>query len=102
MIDAVERVSGRINYVLNFELPGMLVGKILRSPFPHARIVAMDASRAERLSGVAAVLTRDDFGSGKPFTGKYGRIFRDQTVGGVCEGGVWGGPVAGGGVGHSV
>jgi CO/xanthine dehydrogenase Mo-binding subunit len=80
MIDAVERVSGRINYVLNFELPGMLVGKILRSPFPHARIVAMDASRAERLSGVAAVLTRDDFGSGKPFTGKYGRIFRDQTV----------------------
>src|ERR1043166_7785901 len=80
MIDAVERVSGRINYVLNFDAPGMLVGKILRSPFPHARIVAMDASRAERLSGVAAVLTRDDFGSGKPFTGKYGRIFRDQTV----------------------
>jgi CO/xanthine dehydrogenase Mo-binding subunit len=80
MIDAAERVSGRVNYVLNFELPGMLVGKILRSPFPHARLVTLDASRAERLSGVAAVLTRDDFGPGKSFSGKYGRIFRDQTV----------------------
>jgi CO/xanthine dehydrogenase Mo-binding subunit len=80
MIDAAERVSGRTNYVLNFELPGMLAGKILRSPFPHARLVSIDASRAERFSGVAAVLTRDDFVPGNSFSGKYGRIFRDQTV----------------------
>ena len=80
MLDAPERVSGRINYVLNFELPGMLVGKILRSPFPHARLVTIDASSAARLEGVAAVLTRDDFGPAKPSSGKYGRIFRDQTV----------------------
>jgi CO/xanthine dehydrogenase Mo-binding subunit len=80
MLDAAERVSGRLKYVLNFELPGMLVGKILRSPFPHARLATIDASRAARLEGVAAVLTRDDFGPAKPFRGKYGRIFRDQTV----------------------
>ena len=80
MIDGAERVSGRINYVLNFELPGMLVGKILRSPFPHARLVTIDTSRAERLEGVVAVLTRDDFGPATPFSGKYGRVFRDQTV----------------------
>ena len=80
MLDAAERVSGRINYVLNFELPGMLVGKILRSPFPHARLVTIDASHAERLQGVAAVLTRYDFGPATSFTGKYGRVFRDQTV----------------------
>jgi CO/xanthine dehydrogenase Mo-binding subunit len=80
MVDAAERVSGRINYVLNFELPGMLVGKILRSPLPHARLVTINASRAERLAGVVAVLTRDDFGPAKSFSGKYGRIFRDQTV----------------------
>ena len=80
MIDAQERVSGRINYVLNVELPGMLFGKILRSPFPHARVVRVDASRAERLAGVVAVLTRSDFIGPTGFNGKYGRIFRDQTV----------------------
>jgi CO/xanthine dehydrogenase Mo-binding subunit len=80
MLDATERVSGRINYVLNHELPGMLVGKILRSPLPHARLLAVDGSRAQRLQGVAAVLTRDDFGPVTGFSGRYGRIFRDQTV----------------------
>jgi CO/xanthine dehydrogenase Mo-binding subunit len=80
MLDAQERVSGRINYVLNVELPGMLYGKILRSPFPHARLGQVDASRAERLAGVSAVLTRRDFGATAGFNGKYGRVFRDQTV----------------------
>ena len=42
MLDAQERVCGRINYVLNVELPGMLFGQILRSPFPHARLVRVD------------------------------------------------------------
>ncbi|HUK42013.1 MAG TPA: molybdopterin cofactor-binding domain-containing protein, partial [Candidatus Acidoferrales bacterium] len=80
MLDAAERVSGRINYALNFELPGMLAGKILRSPVAHARLLRVDASRAARLTGVIAILTRDDFGPGKEFSGRYGRIFRDQTV----------------------
>ena len=80
MLDAQERVSGRINYVLNVELPGMLFGQILRSPFPHARVVRVDGSRAERLAGVGAVLTRGDFSASSGFNGKYGRIFRDQTV----------------------
>ena len=80
MLDAAERVSGRINYVLNFELPGMLVGKILRSPFPHARLVSVDASDAARLEGVLAVLTRNDFGLATSLSGRYGRVFRDQTV----------------------
>jgi CO/xanthine dehydrogenase Mo-binding subunit len=80
MLDARERVSGRVNYVLNVELPGMLFGKILRSPFPHARLVTVNAARAERLAGVGAVLTRTDFGATAGFNGKYGRVFRDQTV----------------------
>src|SRR5919106_3204784 len=80
MLDAQERVSGRITYVLNVELPGMLVGKILRSPLPHARLVAVDGTRAERLAGVGAVLTRTDFGAAHGYSGKYGRIFRDQGV----------------------
>jgi CO/xanthine dehydrogenase Mo-binding subunit len=80
MLDAEERVSGRINYTLNIEAPAMLVGKILRSPVPHARILRVDPSRAQKLAGVGAVLTRADFGSHTGYSGKYGRIFRDQTV----------------------
>ncbi|MBM2802312.1 MAG: hypothetical protein HW419_205 [Deltaproteobacteria bacterium] len=80
MIDAHERVTGRINYALNIELPGMLYGKILRSPFPHARVVHIDSSAAERLTGVATVLTRGDFTQASGYSAKYGRIFRDQSV----------------------
>ena len=80
MIDAEERVTGRINYALNVERPGMLHGKILRSPFPHARLSHIDGSAAERLAGVAAVLTRDDFTEASGYSAKYGRIFRDQSV----------------------
>jgi len=80
MVDAEERATGRVNYVLNFELPGMLVGRILRSPFAHARVVRVDSSRAEQLEGVGAVLTRSDFGTEKKYDGVYGRIFRDQRV----------------------
>src|ERR671930_668699 len=80
MLDAEERVTGRINYTLNVELPAMLAGKILRSPVPHARVVRIDAGHAQRLTGVSAVLTRHDFGSTTGYSGRYGRIFRDQTV----------------------
>jgi CO/xanthine dehydrogenase Mo-binding subunit len=80
MVDAEERATGRVNYVLNFELPGMLLGRILRSPVAHARVVRIDSSRAERLEGVGAVLTRSDFGGGRKYDGIYGRIFRDQRV----------------------
>src|SRR5262245_65236723 len=80
MIDAEERVTGRVNYALNIELPGMLHGKILRSPLPHARVKHIDGSLAERLPGVAAVLTRNDFVEANGYSGKYGRIFRDQSV----------------------
>jgi CO/xanthine dehydrogenase Mo-binding subunit len=80
MLDAEERVTGRINYTLNVEAPAMLVGKILRSPLPHARIVRIDVARAQKLSGVSAVLSRDDFGPHTAYSGRYGRIFRDQTV----------------------
>jgi CO/xanthine dehydrogenase Mo-binding subunit len=94
MLDARERVCGAINYVLNTELPGMLVGKILRSPFPHARIVAVDALRAERLAGVGAVLTREDFGPARRYSGTYGRVFRDQAVVALDKARFVGDPVA--------
>jgi len=57
LIDAVEKVTGSLKYGSDFKLPGMLYGKVLRSPFPHARIVSMDVSRALKVPGVKAVVT---------------------------------------------
>ena len=55
--DGVEKVTGRARYAADINLPGMLYGKILRSPHAHARIVSIDTSKAEALPGVRAVLT---------------------------------------------
>src|SRR5215468_9439449 len=59
--DGIDKVTGRAKFGADLYLPGMLVGKILRSPHPHARIKSIDISAAEKLPGVKAVVTRDDF-----------------------------------------
>ena len=45
-IDALDKVTGRAAYVGDLEIPGMVHGLILRSPWPHARVVSIDASEA--------------------------------------------------------
>jgi CO/xanthine dehydrogenase Mo-binding subunit len=60
--DGVDKVTGRARFGADFNLPGQLVGRVLRSPHAHARIVSIDTSKAEALPGVKAVVTRDDFG----------------------------------------
>ncbi len=59
--DAIDKVTGRALYGADMHVPGMLVGKILRSPHAHARIKAIDTSAAEALEGVRAVVTGADF-----------------------------------------
>lgn len=59
-VDAREKVTGQAVYSTDVQLPGMLQALILRSPLPHARILRLDASRAERLPGVRAVVTGRD------------------------------------------
>ena len=56
-VDAPDKVTGRAVYTDDLTRPNMLRGAILHSPLPHARILHIDTSRAERLPGVAAVLT---------------------------------------------
>ena len=58
--DGVDKVTGRAKFGADMALPGMLVGRVLRSPHAHARIRAIDASRARALPGVKAVVTRDE------------------------------------------
>ncbi|MGH7357008.1 MAG: xanthine dehydrogenase family protein molybdopterin-binding subunit, partial [Candidatus Rokuibacteriota bacterium] len=59
--DGHDKVTGRARFGADFDLPGQLIGRVLRSPHPHARIVAIDTSKAEALPGVKAVITRGDF-----------------------------------------
>lgn len=60
MVDAAAKTTGSGKYTDDLSLPGMLYGKILHSPHPHARIMRIDTSRAERLEGVVAVVVGRD------------------------------------------
>ena len=76
MVDAREKVTGAGVYADDLVLPGMLVGRILHSPHPHARIRSIDATKAAALPGVVAVIT------GKDFPNRYGilPIGHDETA----------------------
>jgi xanthine dehydrogenase molybdenum-binding subunit len=68
-VDAADKVSGRSQYAGDVYLPGMLIGKVLKSSRGHARILSIDTSRAAQVPGVRAVITGKDipdvrFGSG--------------------------------------
>ena len=68
------KVTGQAKFAADVMLPGMLWGKVLRSPFPHARIVSIDTSGARALPGVYAVIT------GREFPHYIGRWKRDLPV----------------------
>ena len=70
-----DKVSGKATYAADVLLPGMLAGKALRSPYPHARIVKIDVSRALNVPGVHAVITGQDL-PGR----RVGRLLRDIPV----------------------
>ena len=76
-IDAYDKVTGRAAYVGDLEIPGMVHGLILRSPWPHARVLSIDASEAEGLPGVLGVLTRDHLGGIDPY---FGSVVRDRPI----------------------
>jgi len=77
-LDGPAKVTGAARYTFDISIPGMLHAKVLRSPHPHARIVSIDASRAEELPGVAAIVTgADAIKLPDPY---YGVAIRDQPV----------------------
>ena len=59
-IDAIKRVTGTATYTGDIQLPGMLYARVLRSPHAHARIRKIDATKAQALAGVKAILTREN------------------------------------------
>ena len=70
-----DKVTGRSVYAADVSLPGMLWGKVLRSPFPHARIVSIDTAEAKAVPGVHAVITAADLPDSL-----VGRRLRDMPV----------------------
>ena len=53
-LEGAEKVSGKLRYAADFEIPGSLCAKILRTSLPHARIVKIDKSKAEQLPGLSS------------------------------------------------
>ncbi len=77
-VDAMQKVAGETHYADDLVLPRMLYGKLLRSVYPHARIINIDTSRAEKLPGVFAVITGTDL----PI--KYGIMPSTQDEEALC------------------
>jgi CO/xanthine dehydrogenase Mo-binding subunit len=80
--DGVDKVTGRARFGADYNLPGQLIGKVLRSPHAHARIKSIDTSAALALPGVKAVVTREDFAEMPDELAAVGELminFRDVT-----------------------
>jgi CO/xanthine dehydrogenase Mo-binding subunit len=88
--DGGEKVTGKAVYTVDVDLPGMAHAKVLRSPYPHARIVRVDSSKAERFPGVYAVITKED----QRELGMFGAAYKDQTIVAVDKVRYVGDPVA--------
>ena len=77
--EVTEKVTGKAKYTDDYHFPGMLYARTLRSPHPHARIIAIDTAAARALPGVRAVLTHADV----PGENRHGLVFRDWPV--LCD-----------------
>ncbi|ADL12004.1 xanthine dehydrogenase family protein molybdopterin-binding subunit [Acetohalobium arabaticum] len=75
LVDAKDKVTGKARYVSDVELPGMLTAKALRSPYPHAKVLNIDKSKAEKVPGVKSILTPEDVEQQK-----WGPITQDRNL----------------------
>lgn len=75
-IDGPEKVTGELKYMTDYQFDDMVWGKVLRSPYPHAKIKAIDTRKAKALPGVVAVLTHKDV----PGYNGFGIVIPDQPV----------------------
>lgn len=73
--DALEKATGRTIFATDVKLPGMLYGKLKRSPIPHGKIVKIDLEKAKRLPGVKAIVTAED----APRV-RFGFFLKDRTL----------------------
>jgi CO/xanthine dehydrogenase Mo-binding subunit len=69
-VDGIDKVTGAAKFAGDLVIPGMVEGRILRSPYAHSRIVSINTARAERVPGVVAVLTGKDLADIQPYFGR--------------------------------
>jgi CO/xanthine dehydrogenase Mo-binding subunit len=74
-LDAYGKVTGKTVFGVDFALPGMLHGRVVRSPYPHARIVSIDVTRAAALSGVRTIIAARDVPDIR-----YGGSLKDEPI----------------------
>ena len=74
--DAAAKVAGKAVYTGDMKMAGMLIGKALRSQYPHAKIISIDISAAEKIPGVACIITARDL----PGENCFGLAIRDQEI----------------------
>ena len=74
-VEGFDKVTGESKFIADIQLPGTLIGRVLRSPYPHARIRGIDTSKAEKLAGVRAVVTAED-----TLKRPWGAFFADQYI----------------------
>ncbi len=79
-LESKDKVTGKLSYLDDLKIRGMLHAKVLRSPLPHARIVNIDDSRARKLAGVAVVLTQDNLRNNASWETYYGPVMQDQAI----------------------
>ena len=77
MVGGLAKVTGAVNYAPDLIFPRMLFAKALRSPYPHAKLLRIDARKAEQFPGVVAVVTRDDLAGLNAY---FGPVVDDQPV----------------------
>lgn len=77
-VDGKDKVTGRAKYLDDLRIPGMLYGKVLRSPYAHAKVLRIDTSRAEKVLGARAVVTVEDTPK-VPF-GSYRSGIKDELM----------------------
>ncbi len=78
--DGVAKVTGAARYATDMAVPGMAWAKVLRSPYPHARIRSIDTSAAKALPGVIAVVTAEDLKARGDINLYYGHALTDHPI----------------------
>jgi CO/xanthine dehydrogenase Mo-binding subunit len=79
-LEALDKATGRVEYMGDITVPNMAHAKIVRSPFAHAMITSIDASAARALPGVVCVFTRDELAADPDIQPIYGFVYRDAPV----------------------
>jgi CO/xanthine dehydrogenase Mo-binding subunit len=79
-VDDPAKVTGEAAYAIDITLPNMLYGKLLRSPYPHAKIFSINTSEAEKLPGVKCIITGKDTPGGKWGLWRRCRELADQQA----------------------